>query len=807
MKYITKFSKIAKPNRVYVPGNLIHKTWSDNKNIYGFNETNGDWYKIHYGDPVKEGYEDTTGAYIVQRYLLDDLWETEQVDYIYNQASFLLSKILPTSYAKSSTMGTASIWKLIMLAWSYEKKLGIPTLEPKRDFVGGLSRLMYVGYAKRVAKLDYAALYPNVELTHDIFPKLDISKAMMNFLLYIAETRDEFKELKNINAELAVLEKDSTKKKEYETLKSLYDKKQLPLKILANSWFGSYGAPYIFPWGETDCAEETTCRGRQYLRLMVKFFTDKGCVCLLLDTDGVNYSLPDNIESFTYTSDGTHRFNKAGKEYTGLEAIVAEFNDLYMEGRMGLDIDEIASATINFSRKNYADLLVNKKGETEVKLVGNSVKSKKMPGYIEDFLDIGVQLLLNNKGYEFIEEYYKTVDNIYSYRIPLVKIASKGKVKQTIEAYKLKSKGVNKNGNPLPKQAHMELIIKEGLNPKLGETFYYVNTGTGKSDGDLKTIDKNKMTKKKSEEYFNENGFYPKKMNETVLNCKLIPTDQIENNPELTTEEYNVDKYLTAFNKKMMPLLVCFHPNIRKNILINMVKDKKTKISVLEERQFFTVKETELCAGMPYKPEDQDTYEDLMTMADKEIYFWIKMEPKGIYPNNLSKEDWIEYKINYIKRMQQKRILDTKNESKIIGKLIRALEVKDLDKFEKTGELPVELNNLIEFKIFNDITYVVSKKLKSDDIIGLTEVNYGEIGNVILKYEDEAIKRLEYYKTLDLEKLTIEKANIYDMWLDYIGEKIELGIDKLEDTPEEIKNDSDIDESDDDDNDESDDDE
>ena len=41
---------------------------------------------------------------------------------------------------------------------------------------------------------------------------------------------------------------------EDKALANLYDKKQLPLKILANSWFGSYGAPYIFNWGDTDSA-------------------------------------------------------------------------------------------------------------------------------------------------------------------------------------------------------------------------------------------------------------------------------------------------------------------------------------------------------------------------------------------------------------------------------------------------------------------------------------------------------------------------------------------------------------------------
>jgi DNA polymerase elongation subunit (family B) len=774
LKYITKFSGIAKPNRVYVPGDIIYKTWADKENQYAINKENGEWYKITEKKPLSDGYEITTGDLIVNQYLLDDLWETEQIDYIYNQASFLLSKILPTTYAKSSTMGTASIWKLIMCAWSYEKKLGVPALEPKREFTGGLSRLLEVGFAKNVGKLDYAALYPNTEITHNISPELDITNAMINMLLYIAESRDEFKELKNINAELAAMEKDPTKKKEYDALKSLYDKKQLPLKILANSFFGSFGAPYLFPWGDTDCAEETTCRGRQYLRLMVKFFTDRGFRALVMDTDGVNFAIPEDIDTITYVSDGTHRFNKAGQEYTGLSAVVAEFNDLYMEGRMGLDVDEVALATINFARKNYADLLVDKKGKTTVKLVGNTIKSKKMPGYIEDFLDVAVELLLNNNGYEFIEKYYEHVEKIYTYQIPLVKIASKGRVKYTMAAYNARTLKKNKAGNPLPKQAHMELLLNAGLSPDLGEMVYYVNTGTIKSDGDLKTVTIGKLSKKEEKEYFIKNGHYPKYEKEIILNCKLIPKDQIENDPDLTTDEYNVPKYLSAFNKRIEPLLVCFHPDIREKIMIDMIKDKQTKKLVLQERQYFTKKQAELCAGMPYETKDQDTYEDLMRMEDKEIYFWTKMEPRGIVPNHISKEDWESLKLDYLKRMREKRINDSKIELINLDKALRKLEVADLDKIKETGKIPDDIKNIVTPKMADNEIYFMSKTLTDDLVTCLTAVNYGLIGDVLFKFEEESIKRAEYYKTLDLEKYSKENLSLYEMWLEYLGEKVEI---------------------------------
>jgi hypothetical protein len=46
LKYITQYSEIAKPNRVYVPGDKINTTWADKVNSYAFNDNNGDYYMI-----------------------------------------------------------------------------------------------------------------------------------------------------------------------------------------------------------------------------------------------------------------------------------------------------------------------------------------------------------------------------------------------------------------------------------------------------------------------------------------------------------------------------------------------------------------------------------------------------------------------------------------------------------------------------------------------------------------------------------------------------------------------------------------
>ena len=390
LKYITKYSKIVKTNRVYVPGDRISITWKDLNEHYAFNEVDGDWYLYDpnfkgstnkkkepeydlnyfikfvedktriatrdewceinaeglsvtwedylaeieeensnllspeelYNDYISkfneeqkrassftkgmgkkgftmytrnyiaDGYKLVSGKYIVERYLMDDLWECDKVEHRYNTANFLICKMLPVPFQKCCTMGTAGQWKAIMLAWSFENNLAVPMFSPSKSFTGGLSRLLKVGFVDNVAKLDYNSLYPSITLTWDISDsEKDLMGAMLYFLEYVLLQREKYKglmkkagklkdkletELENFSGteEEKNIIKDNIRKAAEE--KSANDKKQLPLKILGNSFFGSYGAPNVFPFGSLVCAERITCTGRMCLRLMISHFNKLG---------------------------------------------------------------------------------------------------------------------------------------------------------------------------------------------------------------------------------------------------------------------------------------------------------------------------------------------------------------------------------------------------------------------------------------------------------------------------------------------------------------------------------------------------
>lgn len=142
----------------------------------------------------------------------------------------------------------------------------------------------------------------------------------------------------------------------------------------------------------------------------------------------------------------------------------------------GLGIDEYCDACIQFARKNYADLMP----DGSKKLVGNTIKSKKLPIYIEKFLNKAIDMLLHGKGSEFLNYYYDYVEKIYNMQIPLKDIATVGKIKTSIETYKESCKQLTAGGTKKARQAWYELAIRDNLPVNMGDTIYYINTGDKK---------------------------------------------------------------------------------------------------------------------------------------------------------------------------------------------------------------------------------------------------------------------------------------------------------------------------------------
>jgi len=621
LKYITKFINKEAPDRVYIEHTDIGKMYSA-KDEYWLNIQNGKYKKVGQDETIDnvckrrdDVYILTTGDNLVERYLDDDLEETLAVDKEFNQASFLLASMIPTTYERVSTMGTATLWKMLMLAWSYKHELAIPAKQDKTDFVGGLSRLLKVGYSKNVLKLDFSSLYPSIQLVHDVFPECDVTGAMKGMLKYFRDTRIKYKQLAE----------------EYYTTdpekSASYSNKQLPIKIFINSMFGALSAPQVFAWGDMYMGEQITCTGRQYLRQMIRFFMSKGYVPLVMDTDGVNFSSPDDADTHTYVGRGLNWKVKVGKVYKGPEADVAEYNDIFMRGEMALDTDGVWPSCINLARKNYA--VMDAKGK--IKLTGNSIKSKKLPIYIEEFLDKGIKLLLEGRGKDFIEYYYEYLQKIFDQKIPLSKIAQRAKVKLTLEDYSKRLTQKTKAGNSMSRMAHMELAIQNNLTVNLGDVIMYVNNGKKASQGDVQKMTA-KQIKDTNEYNLNLNPKCKPITDGVIVNCYMLDPNTIETNPDLTGE-YNVPRAITTFNKRIEPLLVVFQQEVRDNLLVTDP----------ESRGIFTTSQCELINGMPFEEGDQDKLqEDVLEITEQELNYWRKRGLEPDYMYELAEDTWKE---------------------------------------------------------------------------------------------------------------------------------------------------------------------
>lgn len=196
----------------------------------------------------------------------------------------------------------------------------------------------------------------------------------------------------------------------------------------------------------------------------------------------------------------------------------------------------------------------------------------------------------------------------------------------------------------MSRQAHMELAIKHRLSVGLGDTIYYVNNGEKKSHGDVQKKNIWKATAAEKRKYKAEHGKpMPPDDTEIVLNCYFIDEKDIANEPD-KLGEYNVPRYLAAFNKRIEPLLVVFHPDIRDEILIENPSD----------RPFFTKSQTELVRGYPRREGDQDDLDEVLTISDTEITFWsnVGIDPYYMYVDN-SIELVDEYYVNKNKNIMR----------------------------------------------------------------------------------------------------------------------------------------------------------
>ena len=206
-----------------------------------------------------------------------------------------------------------------------------------------------------------------------------------------------------------------------------------------------------------------------------------------------------------------------------------------------------------------------------------------------------------------------------------------------------------------------------------------------------------------------------------MLNCQLVPRDIIDKEADTFCSdisddmEYNVPKYIDQFNKRITPLLVGFDKSIRDKILITNPKD----------RPYFTEEQCVLTAGQPNKPGDQDTYEQLMTMEDKEIRFWLNNDLIPPFIEECGMGTWDEIKNGYLERMANEKELGIDKDKEEYMKAINNLSRDEIIEFCEDGEMPSVISKIIDVDPVSG--NFVSKKYP--------DVKIGSIDDILDRYE------------------------------------------------------------------------
>ena len=178
-----------------------------------------------------------------------------------------------------------------------------------------------------------------------------------------------------------------------------------------------------------------------------------------------------------------------------------------------------------------------------------------------------------------------------------------------------------KSGNSMSRMAHMELLIRDGIQANLGDMILYVNNGTKASHGDVQKVNE-KMPKKEKDAYFEKHGKMPVLGSHIELNCYRIDPSDLENNPTMKGQ-YNIQRAIATFNKRVEPLLVVFKQEVRNGLLVKNPED----------RPFFTKTQCQLVRGFPRRIGDQDTLDEVLTLSEGEVEFWssVGIDPFYMY--------------------------------------------------------------------------------------------------------------------------------------------------------------------------------
>ena len=371
LKVVAKHLGVASPEREYVRGDLIYRTWLK--------------------DPER-----------VRRYATDDVVEVAAISRLLGGAAFALAQMVPRRYERLADAGAATGVIDPLLVRAYLRSGAALPAHRESDGTphsGAALHLFAAGVATRIVKADVASLYPSLMRAYRIGPERDRLGALLALVDTLVERRLEAK-LKGRQAAPG-----SGDRYTHEAMAAA-------LKIVVNSAYGYLAAGGLTRFADIRAANEVTRRGRELLGLMCRELAARGVTLLEADTDGVYFAVPD---SWTEADE-----RRVVSEVGGLLPPLVQ---LEFEGRY--------AAMLSHEPKNYALL----RYDGTLVLKGVAFRSSRSEPYGEIFLRLAIRRLLLGDIVGIRDVYITTIAALRARALPTYDVSSRVRLTKSPAEY------------------------------------------------------------------------------------------------------------------------------------------------------------------------------------------------------------------------------------------------------------------------------------------------------------------------------------------------------------------------------------
>src|SRR5216117_4033778 len=384
------------------------------------------------GKELQRAYLDDSESF--RRRALCGVREARALSDLLSPSYFIQAQIFPYNYQDVIVRGNATRINALFLREYFRRRHSIPELPMVRAFEGGYTDIFFTGVAREVWHCDIASLYPSVMLQFDCFPATDQLQIFRHLLTDLRTFRLEAK------AKMRA-EKDPAKQHHLQALQNTF-------KILLNSFYGYLGFAQGH-FADFDAAARVTQIGRDLLRKMIEWLNAHGAQVIEVDTDGIYFVPPDNID---------------------IENLQ---KDLAKELPPGIDIeiDEQFDAMFSYKAKNYA--LLTKDGDVIIK--GGALKSRGLEKFQRVFLEEMIKLIMEGKPEAITnlrDEFERKIRN-REWKIDM--LMKTDTLQDSLDKYRAKIAGSARN-----RAAAYELAAASGRNYKPGDQISYYIKATPK---------------------------------------------------------------------------------------------------------------------------------------------------------------------------------------------------------------------------------------------------------------------------------------------------------------------------------------